>query len=86
MFYSKPPRVVGDLFGVLDNHSPFVFSSSHFEKQNEKKEEKKNLGSWSDEPSVWGQGTNPMSASRCCCPKKVESEVEMSWSATALFD
>lgn len=37
MFYSKPPRAVGDLFGVLDNHSPFVFSSSHFEKQNEKK-------------------------------------------------
>lgn len=36
MFYSKPPRAVGDLFGVLDNHSPFVFSSSHFEKQNEK--------------------------------------------------
>lgn len=41
MFYSMLHRPVTDLFGVFNKHSPFVFLSSHFEKQNDKKKKTK---------------------------------------------
>lgn len=69
MFYSMLHRPVTDLFGVFNKHSPFVFLSSHFEKQNDEKKKRK-LGGRSDEPYIWGPETNQIFASFMLLPEK----------------